>query len=600
VKNFVDSQSTRTPALAGANMTPVLAGQWRLSGSKYLGAATKLSTTAQENTTHATTAQKMTPGRDVAHAITKSYAKLMEVPKSARSRQDASDRKPSGKTGSESAREPPRVRRSITSIIGSNYRMGAVLGQGAQATVHAAVHRATQEKVAVKIYDRKSLADDCRYRAVMKEISVLKRLSHPSVLRLLDSIEEGKRLYIVMNELPQGTLTGLLRKHNIKNIYENTTRSQQRVSAHCKELGAKKHLPDQVARRVLQDVARGLAHVHSVDIVHRDIKPENIMFDETGRAVICDFGLSAKCDETSTLRECCGTLPCMAPEILRCESGGGGGSYGKEIDVWALGVVLYIMLVGQIPFLAEDPKGMLFQIQKGRTLKSFPSHVSRSASELIKALLNPNINARLSPRQVTQDRWVLGLAEVEPVKVEKKVRKLSAKASTKPPSKPPAKPLTRPQVGRRASEDVPKAGGDVPAAVDEVGRDDVEDDELQFFCGISPELAAKEREKFKKASPTKPTACGTDPVYIAESWQHDGRLAELLLNRMEKTGTLPSGVSRAELHRAVRMGERNEMTATHYLWGYRAHRSSCENASPWLAAPESRRGTAAAPSPVEA
>jgi serine/threonine protein kinase len=484
--------------------------------------------------------------------------------------------------------------------------MGAVLGQGAQATVHAAMHRDTQEKVAVKIYDRKYLADECRYRAVMKEISVLKRLCHPSVLRLLDSVEEGKRLYIVMNELPKGTLTGLLRKHNIKNIYENTTRSQQRTHSKCAELGAKNHLPDEVARGVLKDVARGVAHVHSLDIVHRDLKPENIMFDEVGRAVICDFGLSARCDETMMLRECCGTLPCMAPEILRCESGGGGGSYGKEIDMWSLGVVLYIMLVGQIPFLAEDPKGMLFLIQKGRTLKSFPKHVSKSASELIRALLNPNVAVRLKPEQVAQDDWVMGVPEVEEVD-EKAVkgatpaRKKSAKPSIKPPMKPVTKPNTRPRVGGKVAK-VGKASAVVVEEVVDDGGDDQDDDGLQFFCGISPEQAEKEREKVKKASPKKGIGFSSKPVYIAEGWQHGGQLAEALLDRMERAGLLPNGVTRDMLKRAVNVGERNGMTATHYLWGYRAFRGSYGNSDPWpkLRPGSGRRGSATAPSPVEA
>lgn len=189
----------------------------------------------------------------------------------------------------------------------------------------------------------------------MNEIRVLQALQHPSVVRLLDYFDEPKRHVLVLEFVSGGDLFDrILHRRNYSESY---------------------------ARDVMKVLAETVAFMHQKNIVHRDIKPENVLLsgaDSDGAHVkICDFGYASFC-VNDDLVECLGTVNYMAPEMLR------RAPYGRSVDVWSLGVVMFVMLAGAFPFDDRDDARLKELVCSGAF--SFADHawvlllVSRSTS----------------------------------------------------------------------------------------------------------------------------------------------------------------------------------------------------------------------------
>ena len=204
------------------------------------------------------------------------------------------------------------------------YEMQTDLGQGRFGKVKLGVHKRTNQHVAIKIM-KKSEMTEIDGELVKNEIDIMKLCHHPNIIRLLDHFENGDFIFIVMEYLSGGDLDSYLRK-------QKTLFTEEKVAS------------------IIYQIASGIKYLHQYGIVHRDLKPENIMLTEpndNGKVKIMDFGLSKIMGPQEKSNDGFGTINFVAPEVLLRTP------YNKSVDIWSIGVMIYYMLSGQLPF--DDP-----------------------------------------------------------------------------------------------------------------------------------------------------------------------------------------------------------------------------------------------------
>ena len=203
-----------------------------------------------------------------------------------------------------------------------HYELKEVIGKGKFGVVNLGIHKKTQKQVAIKIINKDSIKTSEDKELVKIEIDILKLCHHQNIVRLLDHLENLDYIYIIMEYIEGGTLGQYLKKNNF-----NFTESQ--------------------AANMIYQIAQGVKYLHSYGIVHRDLKPDNIMItqpNDLGVLKIMDFGLSKILSSQEKMVDGFGTLSYVAPEVLL------RSPYNKEIDIWSLGVILYYILCGHLPF----------------------------------------------------------------------------------------------------------------------------------------------------------------------------------------------------------------------------------------------------------
>ncbi|KAF7211220.1 doublecortin like kinase 3 [Nothobranchius furzeri] len=262
------------------------------------------------------------------------------------------------------------------------YEIGRVIGDGNFAEVRECRRRHDDQILAVKIVERSKLTG--REHMMQNELSLLGSLCHPRVVQLLAHHHTQTHSYLVMELVGGGDL--------------------------FEAISDRGRFSEAEAGLMVLDVSDALSYIHSKSIVHRDLKPENLLIEKVTAGVcrlkLGDFGLAMVV--TEPVFTICGTPTYVAPEILR-ETG-----YGVAVDVWALGVILYILLCGFAPFRSRDrDQEELFKLIKQAQLH-FPSPFWDSASEgakgLVRSLLQSDPAARLTAEQTLQHTWVKAMA----------------------------------------------------------------------------------------------------------------------------------------------------------------------------------------------
>lgn len=252
------------------------------------------------------------------------------------------------------------------------YTLGKTIGEGAYGKVKLAVHRFTGEKVAVKTFEKSKLTDQQAQKRVAREVRILKALTHPSIIRLFEVVEESYRRLIMMEYSSGGDL--------------------------CRYVRDNRRLNEAEAARLFVQIVDGLAYCHACGIVHRDVKLDNLLLDEQRNIRIVDFGFSVSYQKGQKLRKACGSPSYAAPEIVARRP-----YEPQPVDVWSLGVVLYAMVCGYFPFQGSNNQDLCRKIVKGRF--DCPSFMSAECRDLVRLMLNVDPSKRISLDDCGRHVW---------------------------------------------------------------------------------------------------------------------------------------------------------------------------------------------------
>ena len=261
------------------------------------------------------------------------------------------------------------------------YEMLDDLGEGIFGSVKLGVEKKTKERVAIKIIKKKK-AKQSDIELVRTEIDVMKLCHHPNVVHLLDHFENAEYIFIVMEYIRGGRLTDYMKEKKF-------------------------NFTEKRAAELIYEIAVGVKYLHKYGIIHRDLKPDNIMLTEAndkGHIKIMDFGLSKILGKKEKTSDGFGTLTFVSPEVLIRKP------YNKEIDIWSIGVILYLMLSGDLPF--DDEEDDEQKIAKSIVFNEveFPQkkfgNKSKEVIDLIKRCLTKEPKDRIKVDEIIKSDWI--------------------------------------------------------------------------------------------------------------------------------------------------------------------------------------------------
>ncbi|XP_044260514.1 serine/threonine-protein kinase SIK3 isoform X2 [Tribolium madens] len=259
------------------------------------------------------------------------------------------------------------------------YELEKTIGKGNFAVVKLATHIVTRTKVAIKIIDKTAL-DEENLTKIFRETAILKKLRHPHITRLYQLMETNQTIYMVTEYASNGE------------IFDH--------------LVAKGRMPEDEAKRIFSQIVSAVSYCHSQGVVHRDLKAENLLLDHNLNIKLADFGFSNQFTEGCLLSTWCGSPPYAAPELFQ------GHKYdGPKADIWSLGVVLYVLVCGSLPFDGRTLHDLRNVVIEGKF--RIPYFMSQDCEYLIRHMLVVDPEKRLTMSQIVKHRWLANSPPVD-------------------------------------------------------------------------------------------------------------------------------------------------------------------------------------------
>ncbi|GLT90587.1 hypothetical protein SLE2022_085120 [Rubroshorea leprosula] len=292
-----------------------------------------------------------------------------------------------------------RVTTVLKDLCGENifdkYRFEKELGRGEFGITYHCFDLITKETYACKMISKAKLRTEIDLEDVRREVEIMRHLpKHPNIVSFKEAYEDKEAVYLVMELCKGGELFD--------------------------RIVAKGHYTERAAANVTKTIIQIVKVCHQHGVIHRDLKPENFLFvdeSETAQIKAIDFGLSIFFKPAQLFSDIVGSPYYMAPEVLR-------RNYGKEVDVWSTGVILYILLCGVPPFWAETEEGIAHAIIKGNIdfeRDPWPK-VSEEAKDLVKSMLDPNPYSRMTADEVLDHPWIQNANQARNVSLGENVR----------------------------------------------------------------------------------------------------------------------------------------------------------------------------------
>ena len=319
---------------------------------------------------------------------------------------DVPGRPPSGRVSTAAPSKPTSAVSFRSTLNAHGYILGKTLGTGTYGKVKFAHSLRLNHPVAIKIVSRK-VTKDVHLKFLPRELEAMRALKHKNVIELIEVVETRDHVYIVMEMAEGGDLLDYINK--------------------------KRYLSEDEARLLFHDLVDGLAECHRMKFVHRDLKCENMLLDRNLRLKITDFGFARKFSELQKLQTYCGSYAYAAPEIIIGEP-----YLGRTADVWSIGVILYAMVCGKLPFKDKDAKALLSDVA---SKIHFPSRLDDKCKDLIQGILKFVPKERLTLEEIKHHPWMLATSgkRVQPV-IAKPLSEVPPPLPPRTHKKPPPPP----------------------------------------------------------------------------------------------------------------------------------------------------------------
>jgi len=267
----------------------------------------------------------------------------------------------------------------MINVLDNDYSIKEMIGKGTFSTVRLAYDRESGKKVAIKILKKEKILNKGDLERAEREISILKKLSHINLIKIYKTVEDSEAYYMVMEYCEKGELFNYITK-NIR-------------------------LDENESAYYFYQLINGLEYLHSLNIAHRDLKPENLLITKNNILKIIDFGLSNFSQMNKLLTTPCGS-PCYAsPEVV------GGKQYdGNMIDIWATGIILFVMLCGSLPFEGQTNEILFKKILQCKI--EYPDYLSDISVDLLTKILEPNPEDRIPLKEIKKHLFYLKGREI--------------------------------------------------------------------------------------------------------------------------------------------------------------------------------------------
>ena len=257
------------------------------------------------------------------------------------------------------------------------YDLKDLIGEGTYGKVYLAYHKITNIPRAIKIINKRSMCDTKVRFKFINEISVLKVIDHPNIIKLYEFFEDLRNYYLVTDYLTGGELLDVIIKNKV-------------VSEHD-------------TAKYIKQVLESVSYLHSKNIVHRDIKLENLIFESSepdALLKLIDFGTSVIRSPLRRMKTKRGTISYLAPEVFKNE-------YNEKCDTWSIGVIMYILLSGRMPFGGRNDEEITQCIQRGsfRVTGQEWVNISPSAIDLLSKFMDYNPHHRISAEDALRHEW---------------------------------------------------------------------------------------------------------------------------------------------------------------------------------------------------